>query len=160
MLRRASSRRLCFMLKRLEQLKQKKQLKKGCCDINYLICLFSSENIARSLKYFCANYQHFYPILRLQVGYSPDWVFLLRNVMRVNPDQGLQFAQMLVQDEEPLANINQVMCNPVHSTGPYNVPSPHVPFFKSCTPTQSAQCGSLHLCYSRCASNAKNLLSQ
>lgn len=28
--------------------------------------------------------------------------------MRVNPDQGLQFAQMLVQDEEPLANINQV----------------------------------------------------
>ena len=28
--------------------------------------------------------------------------------MRVSPDQGLQFAQMLVQDEEPLANINQV----------------------------------------------------
>lgn len=28
--------------------------------------------------------------------------------MRVNPDQGLQFAQMLIQDEEPLANINQV----------------------------------------------------
>lgn len=66
------------------------------------------------------------------MGYTPDWVFLLRNVMRVNPDQGLQFAQMLVQDEEPLANINQVMCKPVHSTGPYNVPSPHVPFFKSC----------------------------
>lgn len=43
-----------------------------------------------------------------QVGYTPDWVFLLRNMMRVNPDQGLQFAQMLVQDEEPLANINQV----------------------------------------------------
>ena len=42
------------------------------------------------------------------MGYTPDWVFLLRNVMRVNPDQGLQFAQMLVQDEEPLANINQV----------------------------------------------------
>lgn len=43
-----------------------------------------------------------------QVGYTPDWVFLLRNMMRVNPDQGLQFAQMLIQDEEPLANINQV----------------------------------------------------
>lgn len=27
--------------------------------------------------------------------------------MRVNPDQGVGFAQMLVQDEEPLADINQ-----------------------------------------------------
>lgn len=71
----------------------------------------------------------FYPIGRLQVGYTPDWVFLLRNVMRVNPDQGLQFAQMLVQDEEPLANINQVMRKPARSTEPYNVPSPHVPLF-------------------------------
>lgn len=44
----------------------------------------------------------------LQVGYTPDWIFLLRNVMRISPDQGLQFAQMLVQDEEPLADITQV----------------------------------------------------
>lgn len=28
--------------------------------------------------------------------------------MRINPEQGLQFAQMLVQDEEPLADITQV----------------------------------------------------
>lgn len=66
------------------------------------------------------------------MGYTPDWVFLLRNVMRVNPDQGLQFAQMLVQDEEPLANINQVMHKWAYSTDPYNAPSPHVPLFKSC----------------------------
>ena len=32
-----------------------------------------------------------------KVGYTPDYVFLLRNVMRVNPEQGAQFAQMLVQ---------------------------------------------------------------
>ncbi|KAJ3604235.1 hypothetical protein NHX12_028976 [Muraenolepis orangiensis] len=44
-----------------------------------------------------------------KVGYTPDWVFLLRNVMRVSPEQGLQFAQMLIQDEEPLANINQIV---------------------------------------------------
>lgn len=44
-----------------------------------------------------------------QVGYTPDWIFLLRNVMRINPEQGLQFAQMLVQDEEPLADITQVI---------------------------------------------------
>lgn len=66
------------------------------------------------------------------MGYNTDWVFLLRNVMRVNPDQGLQFAQMLVQDEEPLANINQVMLKLAQSTGSYNVPAPHVPLFKSC----------------------------
>uniref|UniRef100_A0A8C1V7D9 Clathrin heavy chain n=1 Tax=Cyprinus carpio TaxID=7962 RepID=A0A8C1V7D9_CYPCA len=44
-----------------------------------------------------------------KMGYSPDWVTLLRSVMRSSPDQGLQFAQMLVQDEEPLVNINQVV---------------------------------------------------
>ena len=43
-----------------------------------------------------------------KVGYTPDYIFLLRNLMRINPEQGLQFAQMLVQDEEPLADINQV----------------------------------------------------
>lgn len=47
-------------------------------------------------------------VLSLQVGYTPDWIFLLRNVMRINPEQGLQFSQMLVQDEEPLADITQV----------------------------------------------------
>ena len=29
--------------------------------------------------------------------------------MRISPDQGQQFAQMLVQDEEQLADITQVM---------------------------------------------------
>lgn len=43
-----------------------------------------------------------------KVSYTPDYVFLLRNVMRINPDQGVAFAQMLVQDDEPLADINQV----------------------------------------------------
>ncbi|XP_037543645.1 clathrin heavy chain 1 [Nematolebias whitei] len=47
-----------------------------------------------------------------KVGYTPDWIFLLRNVMRINPDQGLQFAQMLVQDEEPLADITQSLGKP------------------------------------------------
>ena len=43
-----------------------------------------------------------------KVGFTPDFVFLLRNVMRLNPEQGLAFANMLVQDEEPMADINQV----------------------------------------------------
>ena len=43
-----------------------------------------------------------------KVNFTPDYVFLLRNIMRINPEQGTQFAQMLVQDDEPLADINQV----------------------------------------------------
>ncbi|XP_030771005.1 clathrin heavy chain 2 isoform X4 [Rhinopithecus roxellana] len=44
-----------------------------------------------------------------KVGYTPDWIFLLRCVMKISPEQGLQFSQMLVQDEEPLADINQIV---------------------------------------------------
>jgi clathrin heavy chain len=43
-----------------------------------------------------------------KVGYTPDYIFLLRSIMRINPEQGASFAQMLVQDDEPLADINQV----------------------------------------------------
>jgi clathrin heavy chain len=44
-----------------------------------------------------------------KVGHQPDYIFLLRNIMRMNPDQGTQFSQMLVQDDEPLADINQIV---------------------------------------------------
>ena len=44
-----------------------------------------------------------------KVGYTPDYVFLLRNVMRANPEQGAAFAQMMVADNEPLADINQIV---------------------------------------------------
>ena len=43
-----------------------------------------------------------------KVNYTPDYVFLLRNVMRINPEQGTAFAKMMVADEEPLADLNQV----------------------------------------------------
>lgn len=29
--------------------------------------------------------------------------------MRINPEQALQFAQMLVEDDEPLADLNQIV---------------------------------------------------
>ena len=45
-----------------------------------------------------------------KVSFTPDYVFLLRNVMRMNPDSGKQFAVMLVQDDEPLADVTQVFC--------------------------------------------------
>ncbi|KRT86899.1 hypothetical protein AMK59_1082, partial [Oryctes borbonicus] len=44
-----------------------------------------------------------------KVSYTPDYIYLLRSVMRSNPDQGAGFAAMLVADEEPLADINQIV---------------------------------------------------
>ena len=44
-----------------------------------------------------------------KVNFTPDYVFLLRNVMRINPDQGVEFSKMLVAEDEPLADLNQVM---------------------------------------------------
>ena len=44
-----------------------------------------------------------------KVNFQPDYVFLLRNIMRINPEQGTQFAQSLVQDDEPMADISAVV---------------------------------------------------
>ncbi len=44
-----------------------------------------------------------------KVNYTPDYIFLLRSVMRVNPEQGANFAMMLVQDDEPLADTTQIV---------------------------------------------------
>jgi hypothetical protein len=40
-----------------------------------------------------------------KVAYTPDYIFLLRSVMRVNPEQGAAFAMMLVQGWEFLSGI-------------------------------------------------------
>ncbi|GAV05648.1 hypothetical protein RvY_15748 [Ramazzottius varieornatus] len=44
-----------------------------------------------------------------KVGYNPDYIFILRQIMRTNPEQGAAFAKLLVQDDEPLADINQIV---------------------------------------------------
>lgn len=44
-----------------------------------------------------------------KAGYTPDYIQLLRQVMRSNHDKGAQFAQMLVAEEEPLADINLIV---------------------------------------------------
>ena len=43
-----------------------------------------------------------------KVNYTPDYIFLLRNVMRGNVENGASFAGMLVQDDPPLADIESV----------------------------------------------------
>jgi len=44
-----------------------------------------------------------------KTGYQPDYISLLRQIIRSNPDQVASFAQMLVADEEPLADISQIV---------------------------------------------------
>ncbi|CAF5226158.1 unnamed protein product, partial [Rotaria magnacalcarata] len=44
-----------------------------------------------------------------KVNYQPDYIYLLRSIMRIDPDQGVQFAPLLVQDSEPLADLTQVV---------------------------------------------------
>ncbi|XP_045503328.1 clathrin heavy chain [Colias croceus] len=44
-----------------------------------------------------------------KVGYTPDYIYLLRSVMRTSPEQGAGFAGMLVAEEPPLADINQIV---------------------------------------------------
>lgn len=44
-----------------------------------------------------------------KVNFTPDYIYLLRCIMRINPDQGLQFAQLLVNEPEPLADLNQIV---------------------------------------------------
>ncbi|XP_063694625.1 clathrin heavy chain 1-like isoform X2 [Bolinopsis microptera] len=43
-----------------------------------------------------------------KVAYTPDYIFLLRNVMRGNVENGAAFAGMLVQDDPPLADIESI----------------------------------------------------
>lgn len=45
-----------------------------------------------------------------KVGYQPDWVFLLQNIVNINPQGALQFATMLVTDPDgPLVDVNAVV---------------------------------------------------
>lgn len=41
--------------------------------------------------------------------YTPDYCFLLRCLMRMNPEHGQQFAHLLVHEAEPLADLSQIV---------------------------------------------------
>ena len=45
-----------------------------------------------------------------RVNYRPDFILLLRGVMRMNPQKGAEFATKLVKEgDEPLADVNQIV---------------------------------------------------
>ncbi|KAH9402831.1 hypothetical protein TYRP_015590 [Tyrophagus putrescentiae] len=44
-----------------------------------------------------------------KVGFSPDYIALLRQIVRSSPDKASEFAQSLVAEEEPLADIGSIV---------------------------------------------------
>lgn len=44
-----------------------------------------------------------------KVNFTPDYIFLLRCIMRINPEHGLKFAQLIANDNERLADLNQIV---------------------------------------------------
>jgi len=44
-----------------------------------------------------------------KVNYTPDYIYILRLVLRSNPEKGVAFATSLVKEEPPLANISQIV---------------------------------------------------
>ena len=80
-------------------------------------CLFVSLHLKQVIQCFAETGQFQKIILYAKkVGYTPDYIFLLRSIMRINPEQGAQFAQMMVAEDEPLADINQVIKNSIRMT--------------------------------------------
>lgn len=44
-----------------------------------------------------------------RVGYTPDYASLLQHIVRTNPDQGVEFAKQLINNEEgPLIDLERV----------------------------------------------------
>ncbi|GAB6030090.1 hypothetical protein CHUAL_005769 [Chamberlinius hualienensis] len=80
-------------------------------DLTLALSVYLRANVPNKVIQCFAETSQFQKIVLYakKVGYTPDYIYLLRNVMRINPDQGLHFAQMLIQDEEPLADINQIV---------------------------------------------------
>jgi clathrin heavy chain len=44
-----------------------------------------------------------------KVGFQPDYVHILRMVLRSNPDKAVPFAQSLVKEDQPLADLSQIV---------------------------------------------------
>uniref|UniRef100_A0A915HG37 Clathrin heavy chain linker core motif domain-containing protein n=1 Tax=Romanomermis culicivorax TaxID=13658 RepID=A0A915HG37_ROMCU len=80
-------------------------------DANLALSVFLRANVPHKVIQCFAETGNFQKIVLYakKVGYTPDYIFLLRQVLRINPEQGVQFAQMLVQEEEALADLNQIV---------------------------------------------------
>ncbi|XP_048742391.2 clathrin heavy chain 1 isoform X2 [Ostrea edulis] len=80
-------------------------------DQNLALSVYLRANVPAKVIQCFAETGQFQKIVMYskKVNYAPDYIFLLRSLMRINPEQALQFAQMLVEDDEPLADLNQIV---------------------------------------------------
>ncbi|KAH8287526.1 hypothetical protein KR054_009536 [Drosophila jambulina] len=80
-------------------------------DLTLALSIYLRANVPNKVIQCFAETGQFQKIVLYakKVNYTPDYVFLLRSVMRSNPEQGAGFASMLVAEEEPLADINQIV---------------------------------------------------
>ncbi|XP_030381609.1 clathrin heavy chain [Scaptodrosophila lebanonensis] len=80
-------------------------------DLTLALSIYLRANVPNKVIQCFAETGQFQKIVLYakKVNYTPDYIFLLRSVMRTNPEQGAGFASMLVAEEEPLADINQIV---------------------------------------------------
>uniref|UniRef100_Q29CS2 Clathrin heavy chain n=1 Tax=Drosophila pseudoobscura pseudoobscura TaxID=46245 RepID=Q29CS2_DROPS len=80
-------------------------------DLTLALSIYLRANVPNKVIQCFAETGQFQKIVLYakKVNYTPDYIFLLRSVMRSNPEQGAGFASMLVAEEEPLADINQTV---------------------------------------------------
>ncbi|XP_037935596.1 clathrin heavy chain isoform X2 [Teleopsis dalmanni] len=80
-------------------------------DLTLALSIYLRANVPNKVIQCFAETGQFQKIVLYakKVNYTPDYIFLLRSVMRSNPEQGAGFATMLVAEEEPLADINQIV---------------------------------------------------
>lgn len=80
-------------------------------DSTLALSVYLRANVPNKVIYCFAETGQFQKIILYakKVGFTPDYINILRSIMRVSPDQGVQFAQMLVADETPMCDISQVV---------------------------------------------------
>ncbi|POS85338.1 Clathrin heavy-chain terminal, partial [Erysiphe pulchra] len=81
-------------------------------DINFALSIYLRANVAPKVVAAFAETGQFEKILpySAQVGYQPDFVTLLQNIVRINPEKGAEFATQLANNEAgSLVDIERVV---------------------------------------------------
>ncbi|MCO5556042.1 hypothetical protein L7F22_009586 [Adiantum nelumboides] len=80
-------------------------------DMNLALSVYLRANVPNKVVACFAETGQFNKIVLYakKVGYTPDYAALLQHIVRINPEQGAEFASSLVQDENgPLVDIERV----------------------------------------------------
>lgn len=80
-------------------------------DSTLALSIYLRANVPQKVIYCFAEMGQYQKIVLYsqKVNYTPDYPYLLRMIMRQNPEAGAQFATMLVSDDRPLCDLNAVV---------------------------------------------------